>query len=66
MADENSNTTEDPVKGEESGADNPAPNQGADAAIPLEKGGGDVKTKALGGKGLGDYGKTIHNEKEYD
>lgn len=63
MTEENCNPTEEPAGGDSSGTTDPT--QGPGGEEPL-KGGADGKSKALGGKGLGDNVKTDRSERAYD
>lgn len=63
MADENSNPTEEPTGSNSSGITDPT--QEPPVEEPL-KGGADGKSKALGGKGLGDNVKTDRSEHAYE
>jgi hypothetical protein len=64
MADENNNPAEEPTGGEDSGRNDPDPDQGSCEKDVL-KGGADGKTKGPGGKGLGNYPKTDTSERAY-
>lgn len=63
MPDEQSNPTEGSTTGDNSDTTDPTQEPGGDEPL---KGGADGKTKALGGKGLGDYVKSDPSERPYE